>query len=221
MQGPTLGQMQGRQAFTAGTLALRTREARDDAGLLGLFNEPCFLAGASTREPFGSAADMRLWLDGVAAAQRFESVALIDAAVVGFAGLYALGDGQSHSGWLMLGVREALQGRGIGTILLNLLVSTAQSFAGLARLQLTVFTDNLPAIALYRKFGFEIEGLHRRFVQRGEGFVDAYTMARLLEPVDFDAKSFLRQRAATAEWDGQRGRRLAAEAGAPFERLSV
>jgi putative acetyltransferase len=53
----------------------------------------------------------------------------------------------------------------------------------LRRVQLTVFGDNGPAIKLYRRFGFEIEGRHRDFIRRGEGFVDGYTMARLSNAV--------------------------------------
>jgi putative acetyltransferase len=33
-------------------------------------------------------------------------------------------------------------------------------------------------IALYKKFGFEIEGTHRRFAFRGGEYVDAYSMVR-------------------------------------------
>ena len=34
-------------------------------------------------------------------------------------------------------------------------------------------------IALYKKFGFEMEGTHRRYAFRNGGFVDAYSMARV------------------------------------------
>ncbi len=50
---------------------------------------------------------------------------------------------------------------------------------GLTRLDLRVFVDNGAAIALYRKFGSEIEGTHKQFAVRAGKYVDAYVMARL------------------------------------------
>jgi putative acetyltransferase len=44
---------------------------------------------------------------------------------------------------------------------------------------LTVYTDNPAALALYRKFGFEQEGLLKAFAYRAGDYVDAYTMARV------------------------------------------
>jgi putative acetyltransferase len=44
---------------------------------------------------------------------------------------------------------------------------------------LEVYTDNAPALRLYRKFGFEIEGTKRRYALRDGVFVDAHVMARL------------------------------------------
>jgi L-phenylalanine/L-methionine N-acetyltransferase len=60
-----------------------------------------------------------------------------------------------------------------------LLLAAASVMTGLRRVQLTVFADNDPAIRLYQRFGFEIEGRHRDFVRRGEGFIDAFTMAKV------------------------------------------
>ena len=101
---------------------------------------------------------------------------------IGFAGLYVMGDGLEHSGWVLIGVREAFQARGVGPRLLKTLLGAATVVFGLRRVQLTVFDDNEPAIKLYRRFGFEIEGRHRDFIRRNDGFVDGYTMARLRGP---------------------------------------
>jgi putative acetyltransferase len=38
---------------------------------------------------------------------------------------------------------------------------------------------SVPPIALYEKFGFEIEGTHRRLAFRNGEYVDGYSMARL------------------------------------------
>ena len=55
----------------------------------------------------------------------------------------------------------------------------ADNWLDLRRLDLRVYVDNAPAIALYKKFGFEIEGTHRRFALRNGEYVDAHVMARL------------------------------------------
>ena len=43
----------------------------------------------------------------------------------------------------------------------------------------SMHTQNEPAIALYRKFGFVEEGRHRGFALRDGEYVDALAMARL------------------------------------------
>jgi putative acetyltransferase len=55
----------------------------------------------------------------------------------------------------------------------------AHNWLGLSRLDIRVYVDNAPAIALYEKFGFEIEGTHKRFAYRDGEYVDAHIMARL------------------------------------------
>jgi RimJ/RimL family protein N-acetyltransferase len=37
-------------------------------------------------------------------------------------------------------------------------------------------------ITLYEKFGYEIDGTHRRFAFRSGEYVDAYSMARIKSP---------------------------------------
>jgi putative acetyltransferase len=47
------------------------------------------------------------------------------------------------------------------------------------RVELTVYADNQAAIGLYRKLGFETEGLLRQYAVRDGVLVDALAMARL------------------------------------------
>lgn len=153
------------------------RRPEHAAGLFALFNERQFIWRASTRAPLANEDEVSRWLDGIAAAQKFEVVAISDAKLVAFGGLYVHGDLLDHCGSLMLGVREEAQGRGVGSTLVAILLASAKLRANLRRVQLTVFTDNTPAIRLYRSFGFQFEGLHRCFSRRGDGYVDAYSMA--------------------------------------------
>lgn len=84
-----------------------------------------------------------------------------------------------HSGYLVLGVRQAYGGRGLGRRLMELVEERARQ-QGFHRLELTVMTHNPRAVSLYRKLGFEIEGLRRDSLLVGGRYVDEYYMAKLL-----------------------------------------
>jgi ribosomal-protein-alanine N-acetyltransferase len=93
--------------------------------------------------------------------------------LVGYAGIARLGlvrpyEYEIHT----IGVDPALQGRGIGRLLLDALLHHAGSGA----VYLEVRTDNAAAIALYRSAGFVEIGLRKRYY-RVSG-ADAYTMRR-------------------------------------------
>ena len=86
---------------------------------------------------------------------------------------------RSQCGSIGMGVAVAWQGRGVGSRLLAELLEVADNWMGLRRVELTVYTDNAPAIALYRKFGFEVEGTLREFALRDGVYADVLSMARL------------------------------------------
>ena len=67
------------------------RRAEHGAGLLALSNEPQFLERASTLGPLADENQLNLWLDGIVAAQKFETVATLNAKLVAFGGLYVQG----------------------------------------------------------------------------------------------------------------------------------
>lgn len=107
-------------------------------------------------------------------------VALYDGVVVGTAGLHLQKKvRRSHVAMLGIGVADSFTGRGVGTALLAEMLSMADNWLNLLRIELTVFCDNTAAVHLYNKFGFEIEGTHRAYALRNGVFMDCHTMARL------------------------------------------
>jgi L-phenylalanine/L-methionine N-acetyltransferase len=108
-------------------------------------------------------------------------VGVIDGEVVGVIGLHTSSRPRvNHKGEIGMMVRDDWQGKGVGTAMMQAVIDLADKWLNLTRIELTVFTDNEPAIALYRKFGFEIEGTHRKYAFRDGEFMDAYTMARII-----------------------------------------
>lgn len=86
---------------------------------------------------------------------------------------------RSHVADLGMAVHDDWQGRGVGTALMAAACDLADRWLPVLRIELTVYVDNAPALALYAKFGFEREGLLRHYALRDGGYVDAYVMARL------------------------------------------
>jgi RimJ/RimL family protein N-acetyltransferase len=80
----------------------------------------------------------------------------------------------------MLVARDS-RGRGVGSALLQAAIAWAREH-GLHKLALQVFPHNESALALYRKFGFELEGRRRRHVRRTSGELwDVLDMGLLLD----------------------------------------
>lgn len=103
--------------------------------------------------------------------------------VVGMLGLsQATNPRRAHTGQIGMAVHDDYHGQGVGSKLMAAVIDLAENWLNLSRLELTVFTDNAPAIALYKKFDFEREGTLRRYAFRNGQFVDADMMARLTEP---------------------------------------
>lgn len=84
-----------------------------------------------------------------------------------------------HCAHVVIGVREASSGRGVGTALLRELTAWAERH-GVHRLELTVMAHNERALALYRKSGFEVEGTRRDALLVDGRYVDELYLARIL-----------------------------------------
>jgi RimJ/RimL family protein N-acetyltransferase len=86
----------------------------------------------------------------------------------------------AHSGGLGMGVLLDYRGQGVGSALLAAAINKAKSL-GLTRIELTVRENNKAAIALYKKFGFGVEGLHRNAVCSEMVYENHISMALLFE----------------------------------------
>ncbi|MDO5768797.1 MAG: GNAT family N-acetyltransferase [Psychrobacter sp.] len=110
----------------------------------------------------------------------YSYVALMDDDIVGNLGLtVSPRERLRHVASFGMAVKVGFHGMGIGTALLAAAIDLSDNWLNLHRLELTVFTDNAPAIALYKKFGFEIEGEARDFAFRNGAYINAYYMARI------------------------------------------
>lgn len=84
-----------------------------------------------------------------------------------------------HAGQIGMAVRDDMQGQGIGAALMQAGVDAADNWLNLLRLELEVFVDNDPAVRLYSRYGFAVEGALVRYAYRNGQYVDVYKMARL------------------------------------------
>jgi RimJ/RimL family protein N-acetyltransferase len=68
------------------------------------------------------------------------------------------------------------RGKGVGTAAVRLLIDYAFASLGLRRLYLFVLADNLPAVRVYEKCGFRVEGRLRRHAFKSGGYRDVLIM---------------------------------------------
>jgi ribosomal protein S18 acetylase RimI-like enzyme len=86
----------------------------------------------------------------------------------------------SHCGTLGIGLLPEFRGRGIGRQLMQTTIDAAWR-SGITRIDLTVREHNANAIALYKKLGFQIEGLQRNAVRIDGQYQNVYAMALVRE----------------------------------------
>jgi len=157
-------------------IELRRRQNDDVDALFRLFDQPLCRFGL-IREPFADAAAFASWLRA-RGSRPLDIVATHEGDPIGFAALHPGSETRSHVGEIAIFVHDLFHGRGVGARLMNALMIAAASLRRLNRLELTVRTENRPALAMYLKFGFDIEGHHRRFARRDGVDIDVFTMAK-------------------------------------------
>lgn len=159
-------------------IAIRAAEPEDAPAVHQIVSAPGVQHG-TLQLPFQSLAS---WRERLSSEQPnfYRLVADLNGAVVGFAGLKVEhSPRRRHVGEIGMMVRDDMQGKGLGTKLLDALLDLADNWLNLHRVELDVYTDNPAAIHLYESRGFTIEGRRRDFAFRDGCYVDAYSMARL------------------------------------------
>lgn len=89
----------------------------------------------------------------------------------------------AHRGTMGMGVLPAYRRHGIGTSLVHAAIRHARS-TGLSRIELEVFSTNLPAIALYTRLGFTKEGTLRHACKNNGTCQDILLMALLFNTAE-------------------------------------
>jgi putative acetyltransferase len=158
-------------------VTIRAREPDDWRKIHALTQLPRVRWG-TLRLPYASPEQTRKWME-TPRDDQVGIVALRDGRIVGSADINRYKGRRSHAGGVGIIVHDASHGRGIGTALMAALVDTSDNWLDLKRLELTVFVDNEPAIRLYKKFGFVVEGTRRADAFRDGKYVDSYQMARV------------------------------------------
>ena len=110
----------------------------------------------------------------------YSYLALVDGVPVGNLGLEVCKTPRRrHVASIGMAVKDGETGKGVGSALLATAIDLSENWLNLKRLELTVYVDNEPAINLYRKFAFKIEGESEAYAFRNGKYVSAYHMARI------------------------------------------
>lgn len=160
-------------------VVIRRAELADAEAIHATFSGPKAIAG-TLQIPYPS---VELWKKRLAdfPPDDYFLVATVAGEVVGNLGLHSVSKSprRRHVGTVGVAVRDDRQGGGIGSELMKAAIELSDGWLNFQRLELWVYCDNLAAIALYRKFGFAMEGTCRAYAFRDGRYVDAYMMARL------------------------------------------
>ncbi len=86
---------------------------------------------------------------------------------------------RSHVASLGMVVSEHCRRQGVGRLMLTAALDLAEQWLAIRRIELEVFVDNVPAIALYEQHGFVAEGTARGYAFQNGRYADVLRMARI------------------------------------------
>jgi len=111
------------------------------------------------------------------------AVSEIDEKIVGACNLMPRGAGHvgktQHVVELGMAILSRYRGIGIGNAMMNFMIDWANE-KRYEKISLSVFSTNEPAISLYKKYGFEIEGVKKKEFKIEDQYVDEVCMGKFL-----------------------------------------
>ncbi|MXP50075.1 GNAT family N-acetyltransferase [Pantoea sp. Eser] len=159
-------------------IIIRHLTPEDAAALHRIYGQPDTQA-SKLHLPYSS---LQMWHTRLATPQLNAHllVACIDDVVVGQCALQVEERARRrHVASLGMVVDQRYRQRGVGTTLMREMVALCDNWLQVSRMELAVFVDNATAIALYHRFGFEIEGTAKGFAMRHGELIDVHYMARI------------------------------------------
>ena len=134
---------------------IRHAEPADIEAIKAIYDQPTVYAN-TLQLPYQPVANwQRLYNAG---AGFYNLIAEVEGAVVGQLGMQVCQNPRRrHVAEIGMGVSEEFQGQGIGSALLRSALELADQWLNIRRMELTVYSSNEAAIALYERFGFEVE----------------------------------------------------------------
>ncbi len=154
-------------------------EDGDDIAAIYAFDE---VVAFTTQLPH---RDVQFWRDFYRTRdpEGVELVAEIDGRVVGHLGMILnRAPRRKHVGSFGISVHLDFHGKGVGRALMTEMINLSDNWLNLVRLELSVASENSRAIALYRSFGFEVEGELKMDLFRNGRYGNTTQMARLRLP---------------------------------------
>lgn len=108
-------------------------------------------------------------------------VAVVDNEVVGVCACFGGVRAHRRTTGLGITIQAAWRNQGIGTALMEAMIQWARDNPAVHRLDLSVYTHNAHAIHLYRKLGFQEEGVRKEAYFKDGQYLDGLVMAMLFD----------------------------------------
>jgi RimJ/RimL family protein N-acetyltransferase len=145
-------------------------------------DEPDNMISFSRGEFLRTVEEERARIEGLLASDNSQMlVAVVDHEIVGLCTCWGDAHVRRYTTGLGITIQSAWRDQRMGTALMEAAIQWARENPVVHRLELVVYTHNARAIHLYKKLGFQEEGVQKEAYFKDGRFVDALMMAILFD----------------------------------------